>query len=163
MHSTGNSAPLRSAPFPADDSRRSLNMKTIAIMLIMLLAGCRYPSVKHQNATDVAGLVREFAGKEAPTEADLTGLNESARKNREHLLRSLVSLGLSSTDYNEADVIVGLIAYFEFTIQELESAKTSSPATVAKFYDAIIRETENGDVAIRRQDVIRILQKNSEP
>lgn len=138
-------------------------MKTISIILTMLLAGCSHPSVKDQNSTDVAVLVREFASKEAPTEADLTGLNESARNNREHLLRSLVSLGLSSTDYNESDVIVGLVAYYGFAIQELESAKTASPATHAKLYDALIRETKNGDLAIRRQDVINILQKNSEP
>ncbi len=138
-------------------------MKTIVLTLILLISGCHNPALNHQVSADVPGLVREFSGKKAPTKSDLTGFNEIALKNREHLLRSLVTLGLSSTDYNESEVIVGLIAYYDFTIKELESAKTSSPTTEAEFYDALIRETKNGDVAVRRQDVIRILQRNSEP
>jgi hypothetical protein len=135
-------------------------MKTYTAIALLLLAGCQAPAPLKPASGDITGMVREFSAKGLPTENDLAAFNDLAKADRGHLLRSLVSLVGTTTDYNQSDVISGLIAYYDFTVQELEAACRTSGKSEEPIYRALIRGTENGTVAVRRQDVIRILKEN---
>jgi hypothetical protein len=136
-------------------------MKTFTAIALLLVAGCHAPTPLQPAPVDIAGMVREFSGKGAPTESDLAAFNVLAKADRGQLLRSLVSLVGTTTEYNQSDVIAGLIAYYDFSIQELDAARRISDKTEADAYQALIRYTENGNLAIRRQEVIRILRQNN--
>jgi hypothetical protein len=136
-------------------------MKTFTAIALLMFAGCQAPAPLKPAPGDIAGMVREFSAKGSPTESDLAAFNELAKADRGHLLRSLVSLAGRTTDYNQSDVIAGLIAYYDFTVQELDAARRASDTREADAYRALIRETENGSLAIRRQEVIRILRQNN--
>ena len=135
-------------------------MKTYTAIALLLIAGCQAPAPLTPASGDITGMVREFSAKGSPTESDLAAFNDLAKADRVAFLKSLVSLAGTTTDYNQSDVIAGLIAYYDFTVQELDATRRTSGKSEEPIYRALIRGTENGTVAVRRQDVIRILKEN---
>lgn len=132
--------------------------------MLLAIAGCRTGRGPETKITPdaIAREIHNYSVKGNLLESDLESLNQMAKSDRAAFLRALVTTSITSTNYDEADIGVGLIAYYDFSATELINVKSTARPKEINAYEALIRETRSGDFRIRREEVLRRLKTNGE-